>query len=187
MRYALTLTILGLAGAPAAAECLFSVFPNAGIPGHNDKTLRTSSAAECMAACTRESWCRSVDYERATGTCYVQGAGRNDAGMRFDYPGNPYDHYTCETRTHSLAPPVAAQCSWLPVPAAGIPGHNIEVLNNIDVGACQRACESRLWCRSIDYERGPRTCFLQDVNRYDVQLKYTYAGNPYDHFTCEGR
>ncbi len=48
-----------------ANDCVFSVAANAGIPGYNDETLGSQSAAACMAACSSRDWCKSADYERA--------------------------------------------------------------------------------------------------------------------------
>ena len=95
---ALVMTGPALASDPVTSECLFTATPNAGIPGFNAETLRAGSAAECMTYCSGREWCRSVDYKRSDGACYIQPVGMHDAELRYDYPGNPYDHYTCEQR-----------------------------------------------------------------------------------------
>lgn len=68
---------------------------------------------------------------------------------------------------------------------AGIPGHNVEVLGPVDLDSCKTACLERGWCRSVDYERSAKRCFLQDVNGCDAQLNLKYPGNPYDHYFRE--
>jgi hypothetical protein len=83
---------------PVTSECAFVVVPEAGIPGYNDETLHAPSAAHCMNACSGREWCWSADYERATGTCYLQPVDYYDVPLRYDYPGHPYDHFTCEER-----------------------------------------------------------------------------------------
>ncbi len=70
---------------------------------------------------------------------------------------------------------------------AGIPGHNTEVASNISLRACKQKCQERSWCKSIDYERRTRRCYIQNVNKNDVSLKTNYSGNPYDHYYCSGR
>ncbi len=85
---------------PVTSECSFVVVPEAGIPGYNDETLVAASAAQCMNACNGRDWCWSADYERATGACFLQPVGYYDVPLRYDYPGNPYDHFTCEERLH---------------------------------------------------------------------------------------
>lgn len=182
MRLALFLAFI--ASPVLANDCLYSVTPNAGLPGFNDEVIGTPSAAACLTACSKRDWCRSADYERAKGTCYLQSAGRHDAALQFDYADDPYDHYTCETRVTTQIPPSAPGCTFYPVQNAGIPGHNTEVIDSLTVTACQAACEGRPWCRSVDFERRTGTCYLQDVDMYQAQLKYDYGGNPYDHYTC---
>ncbi len=71
----------------------FGVVTNAGIPGYNDEILKNASLSECLHECIDQDWCLSVDYERDAGTCYVQSANSCKAGLRLNYPGNPYDHY----------------------------------------------------------------------------------------------
>lgn len=68
---------------------------------------------------------------------------------------------------------------------AGIPGHNVEVLSTVELDRCKAACLTRDWCRSVDYERGAKRCFLQNVNGCDAQINLKYPGNPYDHYFRE--
>ncbi|MCP3970199.1 MAG: hypothetical protein GY717_07760 [Rhodobacteraceae bacterium] len=195
MRYLFFVAAVTLiAGPGAASECVFSVVGDAGIPGHNQETVTTGSAAECMGACSAREWCRSVDYERANGGCYLQPVGRHDATLDRNYGGNPYDHFTCESRIGSAgdgkrggAGDVAVQCQFTKIANAGIPGYNDEVLQDLSARACLNACNARDWCKSVDFERDPGTCILQPVGRHDVDLNQDYGGNPYDHYTCEGR
>ncbi|MFT5798562.1 MAG: hypothetical protein ACI84R_002629 [Candidatus Azotimanducaceae bacterium] len=75
----------------------FSSVQDAGLPGHNiGDPLETVSLNTCMAACTANGSCKSFDYERGPGRCYLQSASASDAGvtLKRDYDGNPYDHYS---------------------------------------------------------------------------------------------
>ena len=74
--------------------------PNAGIKGHNKRTLHKTSLDDCRAACTATAWCKSFDYKRAESTCFLQDVNRHDVskGLKTDYPGHPYDHYEKRTR-----------------------------------------------------------------------------------------
>ncbi len=167
-------------------SCLFSVTENAGIPGYNEEVTRESSAAACMDACSARRWCKSVDYERATGTCYLQPVDRHEAALDHNYSGDPYDHFSCETRTRASRPAqeTAQTCKFVRVRNAGIPGHNQEVFGGVTAQECRAACRDRDWCKSVDYERGNKKCFLQPVNMNDVALKTDYVGSPYDHYSC---
>jgi hypothetical protein len=81
---------------------------------------------------------------------------------------------------------VANQCSgtFVIVPNAGIPGFNQEVHSNISVEQCKSICMQRSWCKSVDYERAARRCFVQPVGRHEKPLKTDYPRNPYDHYSC---
>ena len=70
------------------------MIPNAGIPGYNKKVLSRVSVYDCKRACDGYSWCKSFDYERRAGKCYLQNANRYDVGgLKTNYRGHPYDHY----------------------------------------------------------------------------------------------
>ena len=62
-----------------------------------------------------------------------------------------------------------------------------EVISTSSVQQCLDACEDRMWCKSVDYEKSNGTCYLQPVGMHDVALDHNYSGDPYDHYTCEGR
>ncbi|KUF11086.1 hypothetical protein AVJ23_08490 [Pseudoponticoccus marisrubri] len=70
---------------------------------------------------------------------------------------------------------------------AGIPGHNRETLDSVSLATCQQECRNRPWCKTVDYERGPGTCFLQDVGQNEVALRRDYPDNPYDHYYLPSR
>ena len=74
------------------------------------------------------------------------------------------------------------------VPNAGIPGYNQETHDNVSLDQCLALCQERDWCKSADYEREARRCFLQPVAEEDVgALKTTYDGHPYDHYYHKAR
>jgi len=75
--------------------------------------------------------------------------------------------------------------SFAVVSNAGIPGFNDEVHRNISLNACQQICLDREWCKSVDYHRENRICYVQPVDMHEVKLKRNYPGNPYDHYSCQ--
>jgi uncharacterized protein len=72
----------------------FGMVANAGIPGHNQESYPSLSIDICKSICVQRDWCKSIDFDRAKGACYVQPVAEEDVGsLRTDYPGHPYDHY----------------------------------------------------------------------------------------------
>ena len=71
---------------------------------------------------------------------------------------------------------------WEQVSSAGIPGHNILIVDNISRIDAKRKC-LRDGFKSFDYEQRKRRAYFQDVNMDDVELKTDYKDNPYDHYT----
>ena len=72
----------------------FGMVANAGIPGHNQESYPGLTIDICKAICLQRDWCKSIDFDRAKGACYVQPVAEEDVGsLRRDYPGHPYDHY----------------------------------------------------------------------------------------------
>lgn len=70
----------------------FVMIPNAGIPGHNVQNP-ILPLPQCLARCRELSWCITVDFQRENNTCYLQDVSGLRADIRYDYGGNPYDHY----------------------------------------------------------------------------------------------
>jgi len=86
----------GQAGGVPSLQCNgFVAYMNAGIPGYNKEVVNNISLERCKQICKERSWCKSVDYERKVGRCYVQNANKSDAPLKTNYSGNPYDHYEC--------------------------------------------------------------------------------------------
>lgn len=75
----------------------FVMIPNAGIPGHNVQNP-TLPLPQCLARCRELSWCITVDFQRGNNTCYLQDVSGLRADIRYDYGGNPYDHYALVER-----------------------------------------------------------------------------------------
>ncbi len=72
----------------------FGLVANAGIPGHNKETYPALTIEICKSICVQRPWCKSIDFDRTNGACYVQPVAEEDVGaLRTDYPGHPYDHY----------------------------------------------------------------------------------------------
>jgi hypothetical protein len=95
--------------------------PNAAISGYNVEALLNVAPADCAAACTdgdRSAWCKSFDYHKSGLRCDLSDKRATDvAGLKTDYAGNPYDHY-------SLPPPNGI--------ANPIPGNKRVLLIGID-------------------------------------------------------
>ena len=72
--------------------------------------------------------------------------------------------------------------TWQMVPRAGIPGHNILILENISLADAKKKCIKGNF-KSFDYERKDRRAYFQDVNMDERKLKYDYKDNPFDHYT----
>lgn len=66
---------------------------------------------------------------------------------------------------------------------AGIPGHNKETHEGVSSNDCLNLCTERSWCRSADYERAAKKCFLQPVTHKQAALRRDYPGNPFDHYS----
>lgn len=86
-----TFACIALAGVAKADS--FTMTPNAGIPEFNRETHKDVTVATCQSLCLDRPWCKSADYGRATGKCFLQRVNRFDQALRTDYPGHPYDHY----------------------------------------------------------------------------------------------
>ena len=67
--------------------------PNAAISGHNVRTLSGVTVPLCVAECCARHWCKSFDFERDAGVCFLSDKTKADVGIKTWYDGNPYDHY----------------------------------------------------------------------------------------------
>ncbi len=90
------------AAAPAPAQTIrhdgYGYTPNAAISGYNRKNLRNVSVSDCISACNETSWCKSFDYYKSDRQCDLSDKNAADVGgLKRDYSGNPYDHYSKET------------------------------------------------------------------------------------------
>lgn len=91
---------LALAAQAAVAAPLdrFALSRNAAISGHNREHLAGVAPAQCAAACmdaSRAAWCKSFDYYKAQNQCDLSDVRAVDVGgLKTDYAGNPYDHYS---------------------------------------------------------------------------------------------
>ena len=98
----LTLFLLSTSGMDKAiARDYFVRYNDAGLPGHNYRVLKGVGVSRGRQECLSDRNCRSFDVRKSDGTVYLQDVNQSDrgvGGLRFDYPGNPYDHY--ERRYH---------------------------------------------------------------------------------------
>jgi V8-like Glu-specific endopeptidase len=76
----------------------FDYTPNAAIPGYNNIHLKNVTPEKCADAClnsVNSNWCVSFDYYKRSQECDLSDKRANDVGgLKTDYPGNPYDHYS---------------------------------------------------------------------------------------------
>lgn len=71
------------------------------------------------------------------------------------------------------------------IPNAAISGYNNRHLTAVTVDDCKAACinETSFDCKSFDFYKSSNKCDLSIASAVDVGgLKYTYSGNPYDHY-----
>lgn len=71
--------------------------PNAALQGHNTKPSVKGSVEACMHLCQTETafLCKSFDYDKSRKTCDLSDKFYSDVGgLKTDYPGDRYDHYT---------------------------------------------------------------------------------------------
>ena len=175
------------AGVPSVASTIridgnsdFEVVEHAALPGRDDEVLYNETSASCKQACVDQSWCRSADFLRANGTCYLQPVNTQDVALDTEDAGSPFDHFSYRPRLDPLG--------FQTVPNAGIPGFKQETLSNQSLTQCQAACIDRAWCKSFDFRRANGTCYLQPVAEEDTTgLKRDYPGDPFDHYYYEPR
>jgi len=78
-------------------ECTASFFhtPNTAISGHNRLQLTDVTVDDCKAECCVRDWCKSFDYHNFEQSCDLSDHTAQEAGgLKTDYLGNPYDHYS---------------------------------------------------------------------------------------------
>ena len=158
---------------PASAAGFVKI-PNSAISGYNNKHLTGVSVQQCSNACVTETSfsCKSFDYYKNQNACDLSAKSAEDVGgLKYTYSGNPYDHYAKTT-------------DFSRIPKAAISGYNNRHLTNVSVEQCKTACEdeSEFICKSFDYYKSQNKCDLSIKSAADVGLKFTYSGNPYDHY-----
>ena len=80
---------------PGLSQVTYAHTPNAAISGHNTRTLSNVSVETCMAACSKETWCKSFDFHKGKAKCDLSDMSAEDVGgLKTNYKGNPYDHYS---------------------------------------------------------------------------------------------
>ena len=165
------ISVVLLANTTFASE--YQQVVNAAIRGHNEIKLFNVTVQACKNTCSSKSWCRSFDYYKKERKCDLSKANYRDTGLKSDYPGNPYDHYSKIIRLSS----------YRHIKNSAISGHNTKKLTNVSVQACKIACTYTSWCRSFDYYKKERKCDLSKANYRATGLKSDYPGNPYDHYS----
>jgi len=68
---------------------------NAAIRGHNREQLTDVTVEDCRAQCCVRDWCKSFDYFKNEQKCDLSDHTEHEVGgLKTDYSGNPYDHYS---------------------------------------------------------------------------------------------
>lgn len=78
--------------------------------------------------------------------------------------------------------PGSSANGFVAYPNSGIPGNNKETHSGISVQECQKLCLMKDWCKTVDYGRAAKACYLQQVDGSEATLKTNYKDNPYDHY-----
>ncbi|GAB1151017.1 MAG: hypothetical protein WStaPseu_11380 [Shewanella algae] len=180
----LSLSLLLLAAACAQASdnplSRFEMTDNAAISGYNSEKLSGVTAAQCASACLEEgrSWCVSFDYHKQNQSCDLSDKRAADVGgLKTDYPGNPYAHY-------SLKPSSLEQ--FVHVEQAFLPGYNSEQLPGLSAEACADACvddQRSYWCQSFNYHTQSGNCSLSSQRAADVGgLQLNKGQQPMDYY-----
>lgn len=86
----------------------FRFTPNAAIPGFNTQHLTNVTPDACATTCRdvdHGAWCVSFDYYRASAQCDLSNKRAADVGgLKTDYSGNPYDHYSLSSAVDTPDP-----------------------------------------------------------------------------------
>jgi len=160
----------------AANQC--DMIPNAAVPGHNYESSSMSTEESCQTDCLDASWCKTFDWARSDGKCFLSDKCAEDiGGVKTSYSGNPYDFYSCACQVPTY------QCTL--TPNAALAGHNREVMYKATVEYCQAACLAASWCKSFDWTRASGKCHLSEDCAKDFGgVKTSYRGNPHDYYSC---
>jgi hypothetical protein len=192
--------------------------PNAKLPGLPDWHLSTKNTVEnCTMECHARA-CGSFFWDKKHHSCDLHSvsaadmgdfnlsdpsASKRGPGSLKTFPGNPYDHYECDsiawdlachaktkydrTSFHRFACDSGKSLKIYVIPNAAIPGHNKKRLRKQTLVSCAAACFKQSWCKSFDWHKRTDACDLSDKSASDVGgLKHDYSGNPYDHFALVG-
>ena len=147
--------------------------------------VRADAYSEAQYHC-RKAWCEPVPKIKCCWQYCAYTACTKTAPWDAVYTMCSPQKNTYETCMRNAAQPSSVGF-WKMRRNAGIPGHNIEIHYNITLSQCKQICVGRRWCKSVDFERDKGTCYVQDANMFDAQLRTDYPGNPYDHYWLTGR
>ncbi len=160
---------------PACSRQFYQI-PNSAIQDHNTETYNSLTLNQCQILCVAKSWCNSLDFNKFNGQCFLSNeTAFSVGGLKYDYDGNPWDHYG------KFIPPVTPYS----VPQAAISGYNDQQYTAIALGDCLALCSASAWCKSVDYSSSsqPTLCYLSSKTASSAGgLKHDYDGNIWDHY-----
>jgi len=95
-RHALAVKGNAAASTPAPPSTC-DLTPDAAISGHNIEQLTGQTVVSCQVACNTAEWCKSFDWYKNSARCDLSDKCACDVGgLKTDYAGDPYDHYSCD-------------------------------------------------------------------------------------------
>jgi len=87
---------------PKMKACI--VIRNAAISGHNVEHLTSQTIQSCTAFCHAKDWCKSFDWHKNSNACDLSDKCAPDVGgLKSDYAGSPYDHYSCACQATTVS------------------------------------------------------------------------------------
>jgi len=128
--------------------------PNAAISGHNRVHLRGQTVESCAYNCHNAAWgCKSFDWYKHKGECDLSDKSAGDVGgLKRNYAGNPYNHYSCKVSGYQYRLLVADEGAHL---------GGIEPLVSVD--QCATRCDSTSGCKSFAVcQSGPSGCWMKN-------------------------
>ena len=117
--------------------------PNAAISGHNNKYLPNVTPQQCQTACSQERSfsCKSFDYDKENYACDLSDKRASDVGgLKRDYAGDQYDHYSLSPRFTSNPRPTITTPP--PTGPSIIPDSSIAHTGKLACVCTENSCDS---------------------------------------------
>ncbi|XP_072050141.1 uncharacterized protein [Amphiura filiformis] len=122
------------------------------------------------------NYCRNMgDADKAW--CYT-----TDPAIRWDFCDVGSPQRSCNNQV--IAPQGNSMSRFAKYVNAAIPQYDRKFIANVSPERCAELCtgETQFVCRSYDYKRAARQCWLSDKNTNDVPAVFTFQGDPFDYY-----